>query len=390
MRRFMVVTVLACVAALFSLTAAPGSALADEVIKFGVSTPLSGPAAPWGIPHLNATKLIFDEANAQGGITIKGKKYKLEVVAYDHKYVIAEGVATVNRLVYKDEVKYISILGGAVVKANEEVINEEGILHLPLAYAEGLVSPKNPLTFHSYPSPPETTTFWTWIKEHHPNIKRVATITPNDDTGWWSIKVEKAYVEKLGYQVVAQEFFERVLTDFSPMLLRILAQKPDIISVLASPAGSVGLIIKQARELGFKGRFIHVGQVDTTVVAGIAGKDNVEGTWVHGYVEAPLPEKVKSWKERYMKKYGDWNASSIDFVNPAYAFIAAVQKAQSLEPKQIAEALKTVEFENLWGKAHYGGKSYYGIGNQLVYPMPFSEVKNGVATLIVQLSPPHN
>lgn len=390
MRRFMVVTVLACVAALFALIAAPGPALADEVIKFGVSTPLSGPAAPWGIPHLNATKLIFDEANAQGGITIKGKKYKLEVVAYDHKYVIAEGVATVNRLVYKDEVKYISILGGAVVKANEEVINEEGVLHLPLAYAEGLVSPKNPLTFHSYPSPPETTTFWTWIKEHHPNIKRVATITPNDDTGWWSIKVEKAYVEKLGYQVVAQEFFERVLTDFSPMLLRILAQKPDIISVLASPAGSVGLIIKQARELGFKGRFIHVGQVDTTVVAGIAGKDNVEGTWVHGYVEAPLPEKVKSWKERYMKKYGDWNASSIDFVNPAYAFIAAVQKAQSLEPKQIAEALKSVEFENLWGKAHYGGKSYYGIGNQLVYPMPFSEVKNGVATLIVQLSPPHN
>jgi branched-chain amino acid transport system substrate-binding protein len=386
----MVVTVLACVAALFALIAAPGPALADEVIKFGVSTPLSGPAAPWGIPHLNATKLIFDEANAQGGITIKGKKYKLEVVAYDHKYVIAEGVATVNRLVYKDEVKYISILGGAVVKANEEVINEEGVLHLPLAYAEGLVSPKNPLTFHSYPSPPETTTFWTWIKEHHPNIKRVATITPNDDTGWWSIKVEKAYVEKLGYQVVAQEFFERVLTDFSPMLLRILAQKPDIISVLASPAGSVGLIIKQARELGFKGRFIHVGQVDTTVVAGIAGKDNVEGTWVHGYVEAPLPEKVKSWKERYMKKYGDWNASSIDFVNPAYAFIAAVQKAQSLEPKQIAEALKSVEFENLWGKAHYGGKSYYGIGNQLVYPMPFSEVKNGVATLIVQLSPPHN
>ena len=201
--------------------------------------------------------------------------------------------------------------------------------------------------------------------------------------------MEKAYVEKLGYSVVAQEFFERSLTDFGPMLLRMLAKKPDIISVNAAPAGSVGLIIKQARELGFKGRFIHIGQVDTGVVAGIAGKENVEGMWVHGFVQAPLPERVKSWQERYTKKFGKWNATSIDFVNPAYAFIAAVKKAQSLDPKKIAAALHTVEFDNLWGKARFGGKSYYGIGNQIVYSMPFSEVKNGVATLIVQLPPPH-
>jgi branched-chain amino acid transport system substrate-binding protein len=252
------------------------------------------------------------------------------------------------------------------------------------------VSPKNPLTFHSFPSPPETTTFWKWIKDHQPQIKRVATISPNDDTGWWSIKVETAFVEKLGYQIAGKEFFERSMTDFNPVLLRILAQKPDIISVLASPAGSVGLIVKQARELGFKGRFIHIGQVDTSVVANIAGKANVEGMWVHGYVQTPLPEKVKSWQARYTKKYGEWNATSIDFSNPAFAFVAAVKKAQSLDPKKIGEAMRTVEFDNLWGKAHFGGKDYYGVGNQIIYPMPFSEVKDGVATLVVQLSPPHN
>jgi len=367
-----------------------GSARAADVIKFGISTPLSGPAAPWGIPHKQATELIFDEINAQGGLDLGGKKYKLEVVAYDHKYVIAEGVATVNRLIAKDGVHYISILGGAVVKANEEAVNEGRVLNLPLAYADGLVSTKNPLTFHSFPSPPETTTFWKWIKQNHPGLKRVATISPNDDTGWWSIKVETGFVQKLGYETVAKEFFERTMTDFNPVLLRILAQKPDIISVLASPAGSVGLIIKQARELGFKGRFIHIGQVDTSVVANIAGKANVEGMWVHGFVQAPLPEKVKSWQARYTKKYGEWNATSIDFANPAFAFVAAVKKAQSVDPKKVADALGVVEFENLWGKAHFGGKDYYGIGNQIIYPMPFSEVKDGVATLVVQLLPPHN
>src|SRR5712691_13434049 len=141
-------TQVALVAAAVLVAASPGSAVAADVIKFGISTPLSGPAAPWGIPHKQAIELVFDEINAQGGLEVGGKKYKLEVVAYDHKYVIAEGVQTVNRLIDKDEVKYISILGGAVAKANEEAVNEAGVLNLPLAYAEGLVSPKNPLTFH--------------------------------------------------------------------------------------------------------------------------------------------------------------------------------------------------------------------------------------------------
>ena len=390
MRRWWMVIGLVLLTAAVLIHSAPGTVAAADVIKFGISTPLSGPAAPWGIPHKQAIELVFDEVNSQGGLEVGGKKYKLEVVAYDHKYVIAEGVATVNRLISKDDVKYLSILGGAVAKANEEAVNEAGVLNLPLAYAEGLVSPKNPLTFHSFPAPPETATFWKWIKENHPQIKRIATIAPNDDTGWWSIKVETQFVETLGYQTVGKEFFERGLTDFNPVLLRLLAQNPDIISVNASPAGSVGLIIKQARELGFKGRFIHIGQVDTAVVSKIAGKENVEGTWVHGFVQAPLSEAVKSWQERYTKKYGEWNASSIDFANPAWAFVAAVKKAQSLDPKKIAQALSTVEFDNLWGKAHFGGKSYYGVGNQIIYPMPFSEVKDGVATLVVQLNAPHN
>ena len=207
------------------------------MIKFGVSTP-SGPAAAWGIPHKQAIELVFDEINGQGGSMSEGRNTNWRWWPMITSTSLPKAWP-VNRLISKDEVKYLSILGGAVAKANEEAVNEAGVLALPLAYAEGLVSPKNPLTFHSFPSPPETTTFWKWIKEHHPEIKRLATISPNDDTGWWSIKVETQYTEKLGYQTVAKEFFERGLTDFNPILLRMLAQNPDIISVNAHPGALV-------------------------------------------------------------------------------------------------------------------------------------------------------
>src|SRR5919201_5901473 len=133
MQRLITLLSLVLCALLVLVISGPGQVkAADNVIKFGIATPLSGPAAAWGIPHKQAIELVFDEVNGQGGLEVGGKKYKLEVVAYDHKYVIAEGVATVNRLISKDDVKYLSILGGAVAKANEEAINESGSLGLTL------------------------------------------------------------------------------------------------------------------------------------------------------------------------------------------------------------------------------------------------------------------
>ncbi|PYO16412.1 MAG: hypothetical protein DMD75_00985, partial [Candidatus Rokuibacteriota bacterium] len=116
MKRWVPLASVTLFAAAVFVVVSPGTSCAADAIKFGISTPLSGPAAPWGIPHKQATELVFDEINSQGGLEVGGKKYRLEVVAYDHKYVIAEGVATVNRLIAKDGVKYVSILGGAVAK----------------------------------------------------------------------------------------------------------------------------------------------------------------------------------------------------------------------------------------------------------------------------------
>ncbi len=142
MHRFITLVSLMVCAAVATIVSGPRPVhAANNVIKFGVATPLSGPAAAWGIPHKQATELVFDAINSQGGLEVAGKTYTLEVVAYDHKYVIAEGVATVNRLISKDAVKYLSILGGAVAKATEEAVNEAGVLTLDVAYAEGLVSP---------------------------------------------------------------------------------------------------------------------------------------------------------------------------------------------------------------------------------------------------------
>ena len=72
------------------------------------------------------------------------------------------------------------------------------------------------------------------------------------------------------------------------------------------------------------------------------------------------------------------------------AFIAGLKAANSSGPAKIADALHKVEFEILWGKARFGGKgNYYGIANQLIYPMPLAEVHNGVAVQVTILQAAH-
>ena len=93
--------------------------------------------------------------------------------------------------------------------------------------------------------------FYLWIKEKNPGIKQVAAIGPNDESGRDSNSVIVNVAKKLGYEVVADEYYARETKDFYPLLTRVLATNPDYIDVSNSPGGSAGLLVKQMHELGW-------------------------------------------------------------------------------------------------------------------------------------------
>jgi branched-chain amino acid transport system substrate-binding protein len=79
-----------CVAALFAIAGCGSSDSSSgdsdsSTIKIGASVPLSGPLAgfgsfvKWGYQH------AVDEANAAGGITVDGKKKKVQLILLDDK-----------------------------------------------------------------------------------------------------------------------------------------------------------------------------------------------------------------------------------------------------------------------------------------------------------------
>ncbi len=102
--------------------------------------------------------------------------------------------------------------------------------------------------------------------------------------------------------MVAKEFFERDRVDFVPLLTRMLARGIDTIELDGNAPGTAGLIAKQARELGFKGKVVRTGGPATAEIIGVAGKEASEGMMVHAVIDAAQPS-TRAYMDAYQAKY---------------------------------------------------------------------------------------
>ena len=75
-----------------------------EVIKVGFTGPLSGGSAKYGKNSEAGLIMAMEEINAKGGITVAGKKYKIEVISLDDRYKPDLAVQNARRMVSLDKV----------------------------------------------------------------------------------------------------------------------------------------------------------------------------------------------------------------------------------------------------------------------------------------------
>jgi branched-chain amino acid transport system substrate-binding protein len=355
---------------------------AKGVLKIGLTCPLSGAGALWGQALERATRIFMEDFNLKGGIKIDGKRYTMDLVVYDDGYIIDKVVANVRRLIYEDRVNYIFVLGGAPLKAVAPIVEEAKIL--TFGFSNVRVEPTWRHIFLSCTPPTELSKAWLWVAKNRPNIKRVATLAMNDEVGWWCSKESKANAEKAGLTIVAQEFAERGTTDFTPMLRKIILQKVDGLDFCSSPPGSVGLMVKQARELGWQGTVTDWGGAPTPTVREIAGPQAFEGGYlVCGYFEEPFPPAISDFKKKWIEKYGlPFSSLGIDRSNSINILINALERTKNLNTEKMSEIIRDMKFNVLYGPAEFFGEKEFGIKSCIRHRDPISEVKKGVATIV--------
>ncbi len=356
---------------------------AQESFKIGNLSPLSGPAAAFGIGINRGIELAAEDV---GTFQVAGKPYKLEVVPYDTSLDPGKTVAALNRAVLNDNVKYGFILGAAVHGAVLPIIRQNGFFDIFMGAAgKEVTNAENPTVFRFMASSDQL--YYTFTPEIYKklNIKRVAFMGPNNDLGRSDVKVLKEIATRLkgqGVEFVGEELVELNAKDFQASLLRLLAKNPDVIDTNASPTGTVGLIAKQARELGYKGYFISSTAVlEAKALVNVAGKgaDNIVAYRIWSGAPTKLYDQIA---ERHLAKYKE---ATLGTVWEAYAatrwVVEAVQKAGTFDTKKVAEQLANSTFQfHPYGPASWGGDKTYGARRQIQTPLPASIIKDGVWT----------
>jgi len=291
------------IAALLACLALPAAVQAQETLKIGALVTLSGAGASWGQGMKNAAEIAADQVNQAGGLEVGGKKYQVSVVAYDDKYQANEAVTVANRLVFEDKVRYIiGPVGSAPVLAIQPITEKNGVIVMTLGFTAKALGPEKSYTFR-----PNVTTAEVsqpqidWLVKAQ-GLKKVGALFPNDETGQQIAADLEAAYKKAGAALAVKEFFERDRVDFVPLLTRMMARGIDAIELDGNSPTTAGLIVKQARELGFEGKIVRTGGPATQEIVNVAGQEAAEGMFVHTPVDPALPS-TKAYAERYAAKY---------------------------------------------------------------------------------------
>lgn len=373
--------------ALLASLAIPFSVAAQETLNLGALVTISGAGAAWGNGMKNAAELAADEVNAKGGLEVGGKKYKVNVIAYDDKYQANEAVTVANRLVFEDKVKFIiGPVGSAAVLAIQPITEKNKVIVLTLGFTSKALGADKPYTFR-----PNVTTAEVsqpqidWLVKSQ-GLKKVGALFPNDETGQQIAKDLTAAYKKAGAQLAATEFFERDRVDFVPQLTRMLARGIDAIELDGNSPTTAGLIVKQAREIGFTGKIVRTGGPATQEIVNVAGANAAKGMFVHTPMNPDLPA-TKAYMTKYAAKYSHaMNGFSPAFYDGTKILFEAMRKAGTVtDTDAIRQEMEKISgFEGALGKSSWTGKDMYGSNHQLDAPFYVAEVVDGKEVIRAQ------
>jgi branched-chain amino acid transport system substrate-binding protein len=343
MKRFALVLLLALAAT---------SLIAAQDIKLGGVGPVTGEAATFGVSTKNGITMAVEEWNAKGGV-FGGRKVKL--IFEDDKGDPAEGATVYTKLIQQDQV--VAIVGTVMSKvtlAGAPICQAAGIPMISPTSTNEKVTLVGDYIYRACFIDPFQGTVGANFSFKDLKAKNAAALFDigNDYTKGLAENFKLTF-EKLGGKVVAYEGHPSGATDFKAQLTKILAAKPDVLYV-PDYYNDVGLIAKQARELGFKGPMVGGDGWDSPDLVKIGGTAVENGFFTNHYSPADSRQVVKDFVKKYQAKYKEEpDALAALAYDATYIMLNAIKKAGSTKGAAIRDALKTTNLDVVSGKVTF-------------------------------------
>jgi branched-chain amino acid transport system substrate-binding protein len=344
--------------------ASVSGALAEDVIRFGAPLPLTGPLAPEGVKQQQGYDLWAEQANKAGGISVDGKKYKVEIVYVDYQSNTPRAVQATEQLITQDNINFMfAAFGSGAAKAASTVSEKYKVPTMAAAASSVQVYDQGyKYLFGTFtPNDTLTTPLTEIIKSKAPDVKKIAILARNDLFPLAIAQEMEKSAKANGMEVVYFEKYAIGTLDHSAALSQIKSLSPQWIFITGY-INDLLLARKQMVDQQIKAPVV-------TMIAGPAYKDFIEqagqtaenitsASWWHPaeeYDGKDIFGKTSNFVKLFHDKYGaDPDYGQASAAACGALFQLAIEKAGSLDRDKVRDELSKLDIVTFWGPVKFG------------------------------------
>ncbi len=365
--------------------AANGAFAANKVLKIGFVGVTSGPAAAWGTSNVRSMQTLEAWWNEKGGVKIGEDTYDIKVVTFDDQKDPKRAIEGMEKMA-QEGIHYVvgpNVDDGAA--AVRPVAEKNGIIYFPYAFPKELYTkPAGNAVLGMIANYQSGPAIYKYLMEKK-GVKKVAFVAANESDPLSQRDGGVAAAKALGLDVVAdKDTYQNDTRDFTPVLTPIVQLAPDLLVLSGVAPGNAPLLIRSARELGYKGLISTETAQDAKVLMEGAGE------LADGFISvggASTPEirspQMEEFIARYTKMFGEYNDESNTKVY-ALQYIVDTLKANPKGLADVAEFQRTMDgfsapnpYLKGDAKLSYVGSTSFGQKRQVAVPMVVNEYKGG-------------
>ncbi|MBP2655916.1 MAG: hypothetical protein H6Q73_3485 [Firmicutes bacterium] len=311
-------------------------------IRIGANMELTGGVASFGQAAFNGIKLAVKEVNANGGVLGK----QLVLASADNKGEASEAVNAMTKLISQDKVKAVlgPIVSSDVIAAYKVAEENKVSVITPTGTSAAITMAGGKVQDYAFRAcfiDPFQGIVMANFATKSLNAKTAAIYIDNssDYAKGLAENFEKAFIAN-GGKIVSSEAYLSKDQDFKSTLTKIKATNPDVIFI-PGYYQEVGLIVKQAREMGINGVLLGGDGWEAPQLVEIAGAAALNNCYYsnHYSPEDKDPMSVH-FVEAYQKEY---NQQPDSFAALGYdsvmMLVDAIKRANSDDSVKIKEAL---------------------------------------------------
>jgi len=364
----------------------PGGQPAEEkTLRVGMILGITGFFSVREVPDMNQGQACADMINEQGGITVNGDKYMVELVVADTKSTFDGVTAAANKLVYDEGIDLIIGPTAFFAPAAGAVCDPEKVLRMNtwVVNTPGEMDASTPYSFMAGNGSLLTTSAAAkYIKKAYPDVKSVVIVTPDDGAPPYVIPIATKILAAEGISVVGDPvIYPNETQDFSAYVAKLNAVKEaDAIFMQNGLVFQMGPLVKGLRESGnykpYAGSLpARISQVMT--IAGEAAMKDVFSIALTPGDPAmnPIASEIIS---RVTAEYGADYQLEMTVPNCLWVLKEGIEAAQSLDPTDIKNQLESMdEIQTIWGPAKICGEQTLGIKHVIASPQAVQILKDG-------------